>query len=349
MHLRNDNFTLSLLSYTRKHMHNTSMPFKASFKTLFVWMFSIICWSGYAQYTSVINSNRPGFSESPYSVGSGVYQFETSMFYRNIAIQPTFSRPQSLGLNLHFRTSFFSERLEFSANLAYSRDKVAFKNIFTSHYFVNGISDMSIGAKYLIFQQEFDDKTKEIRSWRQRHSFDWKRFIPSVALYAGVNTDVVHEIHQSGTASPKVGLLLQNDLSDDFIIVSNLFLNKMGTEYKEFSYIVTATYSLSDRWSTFFENQGIFTKYRRNNNLGTGLAFLYSRNLQINASARLLVEDTAAGFYTSIGVSYRLNRHQDSFIDTDGFGNPLQDNTPKFNKKKGFFKSIFGIFKKKKN
>mgnify|MGYP000120492681 CR=1 FL=1 len=58
-----------------------------------------------AQYTNVINANRPGFSESPYSVGSGVYQLETSVFYQETKIYPTFSRPQSKGVDFLFRTS----------------------------------------------------------------------------------------------------------------------------------------------------------------------------------------------------------------------------------------------------
>ena len=37
--------------------------------------------SNYSQYTEVINSNKPGFSESPYSVGTGVYQFESNFFF----------------------------------------------------------------------------------------------------------------------------------------------------------------------------------------------------------------------------------------------------------------------------
>ncbi|MFT5257510.1 MAG: hypothetical protein ACI9KF_001140, partial [Arenicella sp.] len=61
----------------------------------------------FAQYTEVINSNKPGFSVSPYSVGTGVYQFESNLFLRNINVLPTFSRPQSLGLDLQFRTGLF--------------------------------------------------------------------------------------------------------------------------------------------------------------------------------------------------------------------------------------------------
>ena len=47
----------------------------------------------FGQYTEVINSNNPGFSESPYSVGSGIYQFESNFFFRNTELVPKFSQP----------------------------------------------------------------------------------------------------------------------------------------------------------------------------------------------------------------------------------------------------------------
>jgi hypothetical protein len=65
----------------------------------------------FAQYTEVINSNKPGFSESPYSVGTGIYQFESNLFLRKTTTVPTFSRPQSLGVALLFRTGLFLEKL----------------------------------------------------------------------------------------------------------------------------------------------------------------------------------------------------------------------------------------------
>jgi len=38
----------------------------------------------YGQYTEVINSRRPGYSDSPYSVGTKVYQVEAGLFYKNV-------------------------------------------------------------------------------------------------------------------------------------------------------------------------------------------------------------------------------------------------------------------------
>lgn len=317
------------------------------FLLIFLFGFSSV----YSQYTEVINSNKPGFSESPYSVGTGVYQFESSIFLKNTSIEPTFSRPQSLGFDMLFRTSFFLEKLELNAQVSYQRDKIAFKNIFTSHYFTTGLGKFTIGAKYLLFQQEYEDKSKEVRSWKRRNAFDKKRLIPSVAIYAGINTDYVNDIYKTGGISPKVGLLLQNNLSSDFNIISNVFYDKIGTDFSELSYIVTGTYNFSDRWSTFFENQTIFQKDQNNTNLGTGLAYLFNKNLQINSSARLVIEGKSQGIYANFGISYRINKHKDAFKQLDENGRELKE-TPvsKYNKKQnGFFSRLFSIFTKKKN
>ena len=90
-----------------------------------------------AQYTNVINANRPGFSESPYSVGSGVYQLETSVFYQETKIYPTFSRPQSKGVDFLFRTSFFNEKLELNLNFA---ENVASFQTFEVTFFYNRLN-----------------------------------------------------------------------------------------------------------------------------------------------------------------------------------------------------------------
>lgn len=314
-----------------------------------VFLFFVSYLSSYGQYTEVINSNKPGFSESPYSVGKGIYQFESNLFFRNTYIEPTFSRPQSLGFDLLFRTSFFLEKLELNLQTSYQRDKIAFKNIFTSHYFSSGLSKLTLGAKYLVYEQEYDDKSKEVRSWKKRHAFDYKRLIPSVAIYVGMNTDFVSEIYKTGSISPKIGVLLQQNLSTKTNVVTNIFYDRLGTDFSEFSYIITGTYNFTDRWSTFIENQTVFQKTQNNINLGTGLAFLYNNNIQLNSSARFLVEGEANGFYAGFGVSFRIDKHKDTFKVLDDKGREIKE-TPisKYDKKQGgFFNRFFSIFKKK--
>ena len=324
---------------------------KNPFLKPFFLFFLLVTNSLQAQYTDVINSNKPGFSESPYSVGTGVYQFESNFFLKNTSIEPTFTRPQSFGVDLLFRTSFFLEKLELNTQLTYQRDKVAFKNIFTSHYFTSGLSKFTIGAKYLLFEPTYTDKTKEVRSWKRRNAFDKKRFIPSVAIYLGMNTDFVNEIHKTESITPKVGILLQHNLTREFNIISNVYYDKIGTDFSEISYIVTATQNFGKRWSGFLEHQGVFQKYQNNVNFGTGLAYLFSENFQINASTRYLLEGKSSGFFGGLGISYRIDKHQDSYKELDENGKQIKKDTPitRFNNKQkaGFFSRIFSIFKKK--
>lgn len=301
-----------------------------------------------AQYTPVINSNRPGFSESPYSVGTGIYQFESSIFYRKINATPTFSNPEALGLNLFFRTSLIAEKLELNLNTSLQRDKIAFKNIFESSYNKTGLSQFSLGAKYLIYAPKYDDKSKEIRSWKARHSFDWKRWIPHVGISAGINIgSFLTDFHEKGGFSPKVGLLLQNEFSDKLNVVTNLHYDFIGTDFSQFSYIVTGTYNFNDYWSGFAEMQGIFEKYEKKTNIGAGAAYLFNENLQFNASVRGNLQQDEIGIYTSLGVSYRINRHQDKFIEIDEFGNKIENEKQvKYDEDRGFFGRMFSKVKK---
>ncbi|TDQ27767.1 transporter [Tenacibaculum caenipelagi] len=307
-----------------------------------------------AQYTPVINSNKPGFSESPYSVGSGVYQFETSVFYRKMNATPTFSNPEALGLNLFFRTSFFSEKLEFNFNTSLQRDKIAFKNIFESSYNKTGLSQFSLGAKYMIYAPKYDDKSKEIRSWKARHSFDWKRWIPHVGVSVGLNIgNFLTDYHERGGFSPKIGLLLQNEFSDKLNVITNVHYDYIGTDFSQFSYIITGTYNFDDYWSGFAEMQGIFEEYEKKTNIGAGAAYLFNENLQFNASIRANLQQDEIGFYSAIGVSYRINKHQDEFVEIDEFGNKIENEKQvKYDEDRNFFGRMFSkigkLFSKKR-
>ena len=316
-------------------------------KVLFLFFLCSSCLLN-AQYTNVINSNRPGFSESPYSVGLGIYQLEAGFFYNSSKIVRTFTIPRSFGSAVFFRTSFLSEKLELNANLSFQKDKVAFKNVFTSHYFTTGLSTFTIGAKYLVFQQEYEDKTKEIRSWKRKHAFDWKRAIPSVAIYAGLNTNFVNDIHKLEKPTPKVGVLLQNNFTNQFNVVTNIYYDNIGSSYSELSYILTGTFSVDDYWSFFLEHQGSYNTYQINNDIGTGIAYLASRHFQIDASARLNSNGKTSELYAAVGFSYRLDRHRKKYKLVDDNGNEIIEIAPISNKKKKFFGRVLDFFKFKK-
>ena len=321
-------------------------PFLKSIRFKKILIFTLFFWVGtssyLAQYTEIINANQPGFSESPYSVGAGIYQFENNFFLRNLRLKPNSPRTQSGGADLQFRTSFLLEKLELNAHFNYQHDRVAFEKIYTT-----GFSSMIINAKYLVYEQTYEDKSKEIRSWKKRGAFDKKRLIPSVGISLGMNADFSNKINDSTRLTPKIGLLLQHNLTPNFNIINNFYFNNIGSKFSEFSHIVTATQNFYNQYSIFFENKTVFQKNQKNINLGLGLAYLYHKNLQINTAGRFLFEGKAQGFYASVGFSYRIDRHQDRYKVLDSSGTEIQKEEASNKKQLGFFKRFLGIFKNK--
>ena len=304
----------------------------------------------FGQYTDVINSNRPGFSESPYSVGTGVYQLETSLFYRNTEVNALFTRPESIGLDFLLRTSFFSEKLEINTNFRAQQDKITFNNVFSSSSNQLAISQFSIATKYLLFQPTYKDPNKEVRSWKKKFDYDYRRLIPAIAIYAGINTNLVNEYYQLEGITPKIGILIQQNFTPDFNLINNFFYDNIGSTFNKYTYIITGTQNFNSRISSFFEYKGDFYSFRYNHNIGAGIAYLFNKDLQFNASGRFLVEGRTTGFFTSIGASYRIDKHKDAFKDLDKI-NFLKEETAieKYNRKQqGFFKRIFRSDKKTK-
>lgn len=269
------------------------------------------------QYTEIINSNRPGFSESSYSLGTGVYQIESALFYRNTSVNTIYTRPQNIGLDFFFRAGLFSEKLELNTHFIYQQDQIAFANIFHSTRNKTLVRKFNVAAKYLIVQPTYRDKSKEIRSWQRKFDYDYNRLKPAIAIYAGINTDAVDSFYKVGKTTPKVGLLLQQNFTQDFTLINNFYYDNIGTALKKYTYIVSSTRYFGSGISSFLEYKGDFYSFVHHHNIGTGLAYLYSRNLQFNASARVLIEGKTSGFFTSIGASYRIDKHKDTFKDVE--------------------------------
>ncbi|MDP3352812.1 MAG: transporter [Flavobacteriaceae bacterium] len=314
-------------------------------KNLWIALVLILCTTNiFSQYTDIINSNRPSLSKSPFSVGTGVLQFENGFFYEDKTFTH-FSDVSSFGTNLSVRYGNFMERLEFVADITYRFDDVK-KDVIhiPNNYKSYGISYLTIGAKYLIYQQAYDDKTQEVRSWKRRTAFDWKRFIPSVGAYVGVNTNFVGPDYKDAGISPKVGILLHNEFSPRFILVSNIIGDKLtNKERANYQYIVTATYVLHPDWSIFAENEGNFNNYSDEFFVGIGLGYLVNQHLQLDISYRNSLNVDLKNPTFSAGFSWRLDRHQDSYID---LGSPEEETIEI--QREPFFKRIFKKRYKKK-
>ena len=309
-----------------------------------------------AQYTEVINSNRPGFSSSPFSLGTKVYQIEGGFFYKNISNINYYDKindenieygAKSFGSDITFRTGQFFEQLEFILDMTAQHEERTYSSpdVYTESGF--GLSELTIGAKYLVYRPTYKDLSKEIRSWKARHRFDTKRLIPAVGVYAGFNTNLLNEMYKNPYGmSAKFGLFTQNDFTNKFIFVMNFIMDYAFTDYSENSYILTATYAFTDKWSAFVDHQGVFRKNTPNDyQLGIGGAYLYNKNLQIDVSFRSVIDERSDFSYlAAAGLSWRIDRHKDKII----VGKLNNDEDSMNPEKTGFFgrmkTSIGGLF-----
>jgi len=298
-----------------------------------------------AQYTSVINSKRPGFSESPFSVGTGVYQLEGGIFYQKSNDENLTSLQKSLGTDIMLRAGLLSERLEFSANFKFQKDEYLNQITPVETIPYKGISQFTIGAKYMIYMPAYKDPSKEIRSWKRKMAFDSKRLIPSVGLYAGLNTNLLSNDFKLTQMSPRVALLLQNDFDDYTIWVNNIVIDYFNIEpLRTYGYISTLSYSMSDRFSVFGEHQGMFMTDHREFKLGGGMAYLLNKDLQIGLNMHWDMKTDHLNLYSGLGASWRMDHHKEKYKikkpPTEGGGKV------KSKSEGGFLKNIF---KKKKN
>ena len=287
----------------------------------------------HAQYTELVNSRRPGFSDSPFSVGTDVLQFESGLFYRSIDDRGT--SVTSYGTDLMVRYSKFIEKLEVNIYTAFQKDDVDFADAFimadptledVSRF---GIGRLTIGAKYLVYSPKYQDKSKEIRSWKRKTAYDWKRLIPAVAVYAGVNLPVTKSYiggnfpaYVTDEFSPRLAIYTQNNFTNKFVFLMNFVMDRVGSDNFENSYILTGTYSVTDKWSIFGEHQGIFKGDGIPNDFqfGGGVAYLFNKNTQFDIAARTISDRDGSTLLLNAGLTWRLDRHKDKFkvIGSDG-------------------------------
>ena len=262
-----------------------------------------------AQHTEVINSNRPGESQSAFSVGQTVFQVESGA-YRTLEEHSLLdTKTNGFGLDLAFRYGAFFEQLEFNVELKHqwdryqtginSADRSDFKKII-------------LGAKYLIYDpyKNYDEKI-DIKSWKAKQKFKWRQLIPAIGVYAGANLnfDSVYLPQNEPSISPKVMLITQNQFSGGYVLVMNFVADRITSDFPSFGYVVTVTKGFNDRWSGFIENQGLKSDFYSDSVIRTGAAYLLQTNIQVDASIGFNFKDTPSILVGGLGLSWRFDEN----------------------------------------
>ena len=294
-----------------------------SIQALFILIFGISSQISFAQFTDEINSNRPGRSMMAFSVGKKIIQTETGVTYISEDHNTLDYQAKGFMGELAIRYGVFKEELEVIGEIQYQNDKLTSGSYEEKR---NGFKQLTIGAKYLIYDpfKNYEEKP-DLYSWKANHSFKWRQFIPVFAMYAGANFSVGDNPFnyapvdiKERSFSPKVTAIAQNHFGGHWVMVTNLTYDKIGTDFASINYVLTLTRGFNAQWSGFIENQGYMGDYYKDVFFRIGAAFLFDKNMQVDASIGKNIKDTPGLLNAGIGFSWRFaDQYQEVKIEKD--------------------------------
>lgn len=289
----------------------------------------------YAQFTDVINSNRPGESMAAFSVGKTIIQAELGLHTFSEKHETMNYEAEGIGGDLSLRYGAFFEQLEFIADLQYQNE--VYKNTLTHASQRNAaIKEITIGAKYLVYDpmKNYEEKPN-LYSWKANHKFSWRQFIPAVGVYAGFNFDLSNAKFDRPSypvlnkTSPTLGLLTQNQFGR-YVLVMNVMADKLATQRESIDYVVTLTYGFNSRWSGFIEHQGYISDFYSDAIFRAGAAWLVDGPLQVDASIGTNLKNTPSILMGGIGVSWRFDaNYEEVFLRSPKEGKETKEDKKK--------------------
>ena len=222
-------------------------------------------------------------------------------------------------IDLSARYGFWKEQLEFIGEISYQNDKFTINDETEKR---SGLRNTTLGFKYLAYDPFKNAKEKEVNlySWKANHQnkFNWRQLVPAVSGYAGMNLNFKNiynsEPDNISVISPKVMLITQNIIGNGFVVIGNVFMDKITTPRSSLGYIVTVTRALNERWSAFLENKGIKGDYYSDGIFSGGAAYLMSDDLQVDASISSSYKNTPSIVYAGIGISWRSDVNYEDFL-----------------------------------
>lgn len=282
-------------------------------KHLFLTAVLFITSWGNAQYTKEINTNRPSSSMGAYSVSKGIFQLEGGYIYQKDSFHTEQFNTQN-NFQIQARYGEIAEQLEFVADLQFSSYQ---QQDYSTTLSDAGFRQMNFGVKYLIYDHyKYYVEKRNVYSWKANQRFKWRKLIPAVALYGGMQFNTEHQIYYPEL--PETGLkamiIAQQHWSQRFSITYNFIGENVTDEnFRSLSYIVTASLGLSPRWSIFGEHSGIFDRkyktltipFKDEATVKGGFTYKITPDLQIDAFAGTSIDNTPHKIQAGIGLSWR--------------------------------------------
>ena len=292
---------------------------------IFLLLLFLLPFSAHAQYTEMINTNRPGVSQGAFSVGKKVLQFETGLSLGKEDHRLLQTEASGFAWDYAARFGFWKEELEISLIGSYQRNSITdTRGANPLEYTQSNFRSNTLGAKFLIYDpyRKMVLDGPNLYSWKANNRFQWKDLIPAVSVYAGVNFDFADNPFSpepESSITPKVLISTQNNWINSFVFVTNIYAERIGTDFPTYGYILTLTHATNRYFSIFIENQGFKSDFYADQILRGGVAVLVHKDFHLDISGSINFKDTPTLLYGRIGAAYRFDMHPgDEFLEEKG-------------------------------
>lgn len=292
-------------------------------KLPFLFLLSLLSLSNVsAQYTEMINTNRPGGSQGAFSVGTNVIQLESGFSYGKEKHELLKTETNAWAIDYSVRYGFWKERLEVSVMGEFQSSQVTDNRSANSReYSLSNFRSNTVGAKYLIYDpyRKRELEGPNLYSWKANNKTQWADLIPAISVYAGANFDFADNPYTpeaESSISPKLVLATQNNFIGGWVFVTNIIVDRVTTDFPTYGYIVTLTHATNRWFSVFIENQGFKSDFYSDQLLRGGAAGLINPNLQVDFSLTYSLKDTPSRLYGRAGLAYRFDMHnKDEYLE----------------------------------
>ncbi len=286
-------------------------------KTVLSLILLLYCALIFAQYTDEINSNRPGKSMSSFSVGKTIFQTELGLNYIDEKNDENDFKANAWSSDLELRYGFLFEQLELNAQLNYYNETYNFPG---GDGHEAALRRVTLGAKYMIFDPVMNYEEKpNLYSWKANHKFNWRQFIPAVGIYGGLHFNLAKDkfartgLWKENDMAAKGMLITQNQFGK-YTFITNFILDQFPSPRNSFDYILTLTRGFNMRFSGMLEIQGISGENYKDNFIRLGAAYLFQKNMQLDASIGTNLQHAPKIIYGGIGFSWRFEGQYSDFM-----------------------------------
>ena len=234
-----------------------------------------------AQYSETIVSDRPGQSNSPYTVGKMVFQLQTGL--------------QVGGGNAD---NYKRNDLEVPAYIRFGiTDKIEVNTLW-------GLRNTTTER----FNQEFRSSGLNMANFGLRFNiFEETEKAPALGFEFAYKSKMVSKDFKPDYPATRFMFMTSKGLSDLISVTANL-----GADFDGYGDAPSGLYTLNlvltvhDELSVFFENYGFFNGNYFDTYFDFGGGYLLNNNLQLDLSGGFGYNDDIFDYFVSGGVSYRI-------------------------------------------